>query len=588
MIPTYQRKDVVAGALRALAEQRFDQPFEVIVAVDGSTDGTAESLRTMPAPFPMTVLEQPNAGAAAARNKGARQARGEILLFLDDDMVPQADLLEQHDRAHRAGADAVLGHMPLHPESAPGAISAAVGTWSEERLARLSRADARLTLHDLLTGQLSVAASVFRDIGGFDDAFTHRGSFGNEDVDLGHRLMRGEYKISFNAAAISHQRYVVTPDQHLRQWRQAGQADVLFARKHPEEALDLFELNGLNTGFARRVARPLATVPGWHVVTGPIRSLAVALGNRHGRVPSWVFFRARSLEYWRGVREAGGIPLSTAVRVLAYHAIADVQDPRSLSAFAVPPDQFRRQLEILRSFGFHLIQPEEFAGFAQGRQRLPRRAVLLTFDDCYTDLRDAAELLHDEGLGALAFAVSGLLGETNEWDSHHGGPPRALLDAAGLAVLRADGIEIGGHSRTHTSLAGLALDALAGEVEGCVADLEAAGLGPIRFFAYPYGEHDERVRARTRALGLTAAFAIHPGVVDERTDLMRVPRIEVLRDDRGALFLGKVLMPRAHDRVVSSWRKGATTSHRLRQLGRKAAGRVLRRALPRHNAVNGS
>ncbi|WP_448614627.1 glycosyltransferase [Modestobacter sp. URMC 112] len=576
VLPTYQRRDVVSDALRALADQVYDQAYEVIVVVDGSTDGTAEALRAMQLPFPLTVLEQANAGAAAARNAGAHQARGDIVLFLDDDMEADPHLLAEHDRVHREGADAVLGHMPLHPESARTTISDAVQSWSLERLVRLSQPGAVLTLHDLLTGQLSVSTAVFRDIGGFDAAFTHGGSFGNEDVDFGHRLLRGNYDIRFNPAAVSHQRYVVTPRQHLRQWRQAGSADVRFARKHPPEALDLFELNGLHTPFAQRVARPLAAVPAWSAITWPARSLAVLVGDRRGRMPGFVFFRARSLEYWRGVHEAGGIPTGTTVRVLAYHAISDVQDPPVLRPYGVPLDRFRRQLAVLRSHGFTLITPEEFAGFVERRQGLPRRAVLLTFDDCYADLRQAGELLRAEGHRALAFAVSHLLGRTNEWDSHYGGPPRALLGAAGLAHLRAAGVEIGGHSRTHQSLAGKPGEVLEDEMGGCVDDLEAEGLGPIRFFAYPYGEHDEQVRARARAFGFTAAFAIDPGLTNSKTDLMRVPRVEVLRSDRGLLFLIKLLAPRAHARTVAAHRRVVTTGRRARSRG----GRFVR-AIPR-------
>jgi glycosyltransferase involved in cell wall biosynthesis/peptidoglycan/xylan/chitin deacetylase (PgdA/CDA1 family) len=543
VVPTYQRRELVLAGVRALAEQSFDRPYEVIVAVDGSSDGSTAALRGLAVPFPLTVLEQSNAGASSARNLGARQARGDILLFLDDDMEADPHLLAEHDRLHGEGADAVLGHMPLHPGSAPTAISAAVGDWSEERLARLSRPGAELTLHDLLTGQLSVSADVFRALGGFDLAFTRGGSFGNEDVDFGHRLLRAGYDVRFNPRAVSHQRYVVTARQHLRQWRQAGRADVVFARKHPEQALSLFELNGLRDPFAVRFSRPLAAAPAqlWGPLTWPVRALGSLLGDRRGRFALESFVRARSMEYWRGVREAGGIPDRSSLRVLSYHAVSDLHGRGVLEPYGIPLDQLRQHLASLTAWGFHPVFPEEFAAFAAGLATLPRRAVLLTFDDGYADLVEAAAALSAEGVGALVFAVSGLLGGQNDWDRVHGGPPMPLLDASGLRRLRAAGFEIGGHSRTHPQLPTLDRGAIEAEVSGCVADLEALGLGPVRFFAYPYGESDECVREVARRVGLAGAFTVRPGVMTASTDRMQIPRVEILRKDQGLRFIAKVL-----------------------------------------------
>src|SRR4051794_33250117 len=89
VIPTYQRKDVVCDAVRALGKLMYDTHFEVIVVVDGSTDGTAPALRQLGCRFPLRVIEQENGGAAHARNTGAAAATGDILLFLDDDMIAE-------------------------------------------------------------------------------------------------------------------------------------------------------------------------------------------------------------------------------------------------------------------------------------------------------------------------------------------------------------------------------------------------------------------------------------------------------------------------------------------------------------------
>src|SRR5262245_8840024 len=116
IVPTYQRRDLVLEAVSALGRQEFEHPFEVIVVVDGSQDGTAEALQQATWSFPLHVIVQANQGLARARNRGAAEAAGEILLFIDDDMTADPRLLAEHDRSQREGVEVVLGHMPLHPD----------------------------------------------------------------------------------------------------------------------------------------------------------------------------------------------------------------------------------------------------------------------------------------------------------------------------------------------------------------------------------------------------------------------------------------------------------------------------------------
>ena len=73
VVPTYNRRDVLVESMRSLAALETPWPVELVVVVDGSTDGTAEAARAVPLPFPVRVIEQPNGGAASARNTGAAQ-----------------------------------------------------------------------------------------------------------------------------------------------------------------------------------------------------------------------------------------------------------------------------------------------------------------------------------------------------------------------------------------------------------------------------------------------------------------------------------------------------------------------------------
>lgn len=543
VIPTYQRRELVVAAVEALGRQEFADTFEVIVVVDGSKDGTAESLNALKTPMALHVIEQKNSGAAVARNQGAEQATGELLLFLDDDMESDPHLLAEHLASHRAGADVVLGDIPIHPDSPRGLLSERVRMWSEKRANRLAVPGAELTSADMLTGQISLRRDLFNRIAGFDTRFTREGSFGNEDTDLGYRLFKGGYKIVYNSKAITLQTYVIRAGQYLRQYFDAGHADVEYVRKHPDQIETIFPRKKLERKIVRRWFRPICRWPFVSQLIGKAASrLAVWLveeGFQDWRTARF-FSEVKNFEYWRGVARAGGIPHSRMLRVLAYHAIEDLSDNPKLKPYGIPGEEFRQQLTILRQAGYKFVSGEEALNFLDGRAYLPRHAVLLTFDDCYVSvLENALPILQEAQIPAVSFAVSGQLGGFNRWDERLG-KRLPLLDAEGLKTLERHRVEIGAHSRTHPQLPRIKIDDLPNEIDRSVEELNQAGLQRPRLFAYPYGEHNEGVRAAVASAGLTAAFTVEPGFVRRGENRFALPRIEILRGDLGRKLRWKV------------------------------------------------
>ena len=127
VIPTYQRRSLVVGALRSIAALDYGGEWDVIGVIDGSTDDTRSALEAETWPFPLGILEQENRGLAAARNAGAERAGGDILLFLDDDMRAAPDLLHRHAEAYRGETVAVAGWIGLDEASPPGFLAEGVG-----------------------------------------------------------------------------------------------------------------------------------------------------------------------------------------------------------------------------------------------------------------------------------------------------------------------------------------------------------------------------------------------------------------------------------------------------------------------------
>ena len=100
VIPTFRRPETLFPVLDALGRQVAPPEFEVVVVDDGSGDDTPARLAAYRPAYPFRYFSQSNGGPASARNRGVREARGRIVLFLGDDTVPEPALLSVHGKAH--------------------------------------------------------------------------------------------------------------------------------------------------------------------------------------------------------------------------------------------------------------------------------------------------------------------------------------------------------------------------------------------------------------------------------------------------------------------------------------------------------
>lgn len=518
-------------SVASLGDQRFED-FEVVVAVDGSSDGTAAALRELETGFPLRVIEQPNQGRAAAVNAGAEAAGGELILFLDDDMSADPGLLAEHDRSHREGADVVMGDLPLDPASPPNLLSWGVGWWAKNRCERLSRPDEEIGITDLLTGQMSISRAAYEAVGGFDISFTREGLFGGEDLDLGYRLLKAGYEIVFNPRAISYQYYDVDALAYIERARETGRSDWELVAKHPELAARMEGTPSFTTRRSRLLLSPLLRGP--RALSRPLRLGAAAIVRSGRNTPRLrrLFFAVRTLEYLRGKREAERASGGFEAVVLAYHSLSDLGGDKVLAQYGIEPEALAEQLDDLAGRGYSFVGLDSLLAALDGRAPLPAKAALVTFDDAYADLVPAAvEVLSRRDVPAVVFAVSGQIGGSNEWDRHLGASELPLLDAQGLETLRAAGIEIGSHTVNHPQLTKVPDETVAAELRESAEQIERAGLPRPRSFAYPHGEWSPAIARAAADAGYAAAFTIDHGKVRAGTDRFALPRIEVLASD---------------------------------------------------------
>lgn len=213
IVNTFQKPRHLALVLESIALQEGIRPgcFEVIVSDDGSTDDTAAIVAAVAetATFPMRFVSQPHDGfrLAAVRNRGARLATGDYLLFLDGDCILPRDHLAAYLDGCRPGT-AHLGYCARLPEQvsatlAPGGLAAvslgALVPKAERRL--LARRHRKAWWHTLLGhptkprlagGNCGVWRRDFERVNGFDEHFV---GWGQEDDDLGLRLRAAGVKL---------------------------------------------------------------------------------------------------------------------------------------------------------------------------------------------------------------------------------------------------------------------------------------------------------------------------------------------------------------------------------------------------------
>lgn len=253
IIPTFNRKEILRLCLLGLSFQTLpSEMFEVIVVDDGSTDGTEAFLRETDFPFgPVRYLRQENAGAGAARRAGVEAARGDLVLFFNDDTVAMSTLLAEHAAEHRRNSKervAILGTFMATEECNRHALSLwlqrSTFLFPQNALREGQLCDAA----HFVTCNLSVPRKAVLEAGSFDPAFRV-----GEDTELGIRLAARGYRVKYHPAAQAiHEHARFTADNLVQRAKTYGPIHVALFEKHPH-----LVRNG-NTPFGRLEAQDYA------------------------------------------------------------------------------------------------------------------------------------------------------------------------------------------------------------------------------------------------------------------------------------------------------------------------------------------
>lgn len=315
ILPTYNRLARLKKALAGLAAQTYAD-FDLLVVSDGSTDGTDDFLQQPgffekpgSSPFSARALFQPNQGVAATRNHGLREATGELILFIDDDITPSPQLVAEHVAWHQAhGGDAVVMGPMLNPPDF------AMQPWVEwEQAMLLKQYDDMVngrwqpTARQFYTGNTSLRRQHLLDAGGFDANFRRA-----EDVELAYRLAERGLRFLFNPEAVGYH----YAERSFASWIAIpyayGRNDVIFTRDKGQSWLlptIAYEFRYNRHPLIQRLTRLCLDRPRLSglVIAASKQFAALSHRLRLGRLSRLAYSAIFNLRYYQGVSdELGG------------------------------------------------------------------------------------------------------------------------------------------------------------------------------------------------------------------------------------------------------------------------------------------
>lgn len=230
VIPVFNRAFMLERVIKSIMAQSYEN-VEIIFVDDGSSDGSFEIMSRYPE---IKTYRQENKGPAAARNSGINLAAGEILHFLDSDVIAPKDLVAKHVGYHLKNPKCIVQGQVVRILNLDDAFCLPMSFTNYSR-------------SFFATGNVSVRKKYVDLAGGFDEVTFRKGW---EDLDLGIRLRKMGLKVKrlYKQGFVWHFETDVSSEEQVRDFFQSrymeGRTAVLFYRKHPTFPVKMMTMSG--------------------------------------------------------------------------------------------------------------------------------------------------------------------------------------------------------------------------------------------------------------------------------------------------------------------------------------------------------
>jgi len=271
---------------RALIEKHvpvlLDDPAtgELIVVIDGAHDDTLALLEQWAKDEPrLRPVWQENAGEGSARQRGAELARFDVVVILDDDVDPSADMITRHAMRHRASdVDVVLGYMPtfVPPPRRYGQVASVIYAEDYEGTTRMFDAQPEAIWTHFWAGNFSMKRDRALAVGFVGPVrFQY-----HEDLFFGLRCREFGLSVAFDRSIASRHSLQRNLRRLALEARRSGEARVVLLHWFPDVSSEINPVF-VQTGVRRMVIRALSSSPGRHVVTPVTMALSAVAGRLH-------------------------------------------------------------------------------------------------------------------------------------------------------------------------------------------------------------------------------------------------------------------------------------------------------------------
>ena len=218
---------------------------------------------------------------------------------------------------------------------------------------------------------------------------------------------------------------------------------------------------------------------------------------------------------------------STSVPILLYHEVSPRPHP-ALRRYTVTVREFSRQMRWLAAFGYRPIDLDTLVRARMDQGSLPRRPVVITFDDGLQGCADhALPVLRAHGFTAVFYLVAGLMGQTTQWMVSEVGLELSIMSWDAARALAAAGFQCGAHTVTHPRLAGLDPARCRAELADGRRRLEDELGRPVVHLAYPFGSYDAAAQSIAAEAGYVTACSTRAGLSRPDDELMALHRVTV-------------------------------------------------------------
>ncbi len=229
------------------------------------------------------------------------------------------------------------------------------------------------------------------------------------------------------------------------------------------------------------------------------------------------------------------------ISILMYHRVGDFKAIKEHRALYCKSKRFALQMWFLSFFKYNVISLTQALNLISSQQPIPRRCVVLTFDDGYSDFyKNAYPILKKYKFPATVYVLSELIGKRAVWFEKENRETPYMLTKEELLELCSNNIEIGSHGKTHVNLNEVPLDKAEEEIMESKAKLEKLLNQKVLHFCYPYGKFNQNVIKLVKKAGYVSAVTCIRGGVTKMSDPYILPRKAISFGDSLIGFLWKI------------------------------------------------